>query len=136
METSEKDSNGTFKNKLYFLNSILSRWCFSKVKSDNKRKREKGKQIYISNYFLTNGPKGPLKIDKEIHKEMGHYAVDQILNHRKVGGQYEYKVRWAGYGPEHDTWEPTRNIQSSGAKSVLKYWERLGQLVPSRKRKR
>ena len=66
----------------------------------------------------------------------GHYAVDQILNHRKVGGQYEYKVRWAGYGPEHDTWEPTRNIQSSGAKSVLKYWERLGQLVPSRKRKR
>lgn len=86
METSEKDSNGTFKNKLYFLNSILSRWCFSKVKSDNKRKREKGKQIYISDYFLTDGPKGPSKIDKEIHKEMGLSVYDLIkpTNKRKT----------------------------------------------------
>jgi hypothetical protein len=32
-----------------------------------------------------------------------------------------YKVRYKGYGPEHDTWEPRRNLKNTP--EVLKKWE-------------
>ena len=38
------------------------------------------------------------------------FEVDHILAHRTQGKQRQYLVRWLGYGPEHDSWEPERNI--------------------------
>ncbi|KAJ9527526.1 hypothetical protein QJQ45_025744 [Haematococcus lacustris] len=38
------------------------------------------------------------------------FLVERILKHRTVKGRVEYLVRWAGYGPEHDLWEPAKNI--------------------------
>ncbi|GAW08899.1 reverse transcriptase-RNase H-integrase [Lentinula edodes] len=46
--------------------------------------------------------------------------VDRILDERKVGRGRRYLVRWRGYGPEFDSWEPGRSLQECEA---LDIWE-------------
>lgn len=43
------------------------------------------------------------------------FLVDEILAHRgspKKRTQMQFKVRWQGYGPEHDTWEPYTSVKT------------------------
>ena len=57
------------------------------------------------------------------------YEVENIVSHRlDKKGQYEYKVRWKGYKPEDDTWEPYE--QFTDPRTVTKYWERQGVPLP------
>jgi hypothetical protein len=42
------------------------------------------------------------------------YVVEQILKHRgdkKFKSTLQFLVRWKGYGPEYDTWEPWKNLR-------------------------
>jgi transposase InsO family protein len=50
--------------------------------------------------------------------------VDQLLAHRGKPGAREYKVRWAGYDQEADTWEKASQIEPS---LIYTYWERRGE---------
>ena len=52
-------------------------------------------------------PPAPVIIDDK--KE---YVVDKILAHRMINGAMHYRVRWLGYGPELDTWEPAKSFLS------------------------
>ncbi|CAH8457034.1 unnamed protein product [Schistosoma rodhaini] len=38
------------------------------------------------------------------------YIVESILNERIIKGQKYYKVRWEGFPPEADSWEPETNL--------------------------
>ena len=38
------------------------------------------------------------------------WVVETILNHRKVGGETEYEIKWRGFGYDDTTWEPEENI--------------------------
>eukprot|EP00983_Pelagomonas_calceolata_P065307 1148534-Pelagomonas_calceolata.AAC.1 len=42
------------------------------------------------------------------------YAVDRLVDHcfvrRGRGRRIEYLVRWKGFGPGNDTWEPRQNL--------------------------
>lgn len=79
--------------------------------------------------YQTDGrvqPPVPLLVDGEVY-----YLIDQILDHRstKQGRKSitEYYIRWKGYGPEHNTWEPQSNIaESENGATLQKYWDTLG----------
>eukprot|EP01044_Picomonas_judraskeda_P024382 COSAG03_NODE_6704_length_1018_cov_0.710555_1_plen_334_part_10 len=38
--------------------------------------------------------------------------MDKVVGRRQRGGEWQYKVRWEGYGPSDDTWEPIDNLLS------------------------
>ena len=38
------------------------------------------------------------------------YVVEKILQHRVRRGRREWLVRWRGFGPEGDTWEPASSF--------------------------
>ncbi|KNZ78966.1 Chromobox like protein, partial [Termitomyces sp. J132] len=46
----------------------------------------------------------PIKVEDKYH-----YKVNKILDSRIVRSQLQYLVRWKGYGPEDNMWEPQKN---------------------------
>ncbi|KAL3108667.1 hypothetical protein niasHT_019188 [Heterodera trifolii] len=41
------------------------------------------------------------------------YSVDEIIGHRVENGTDKWKVRWKGWAPKYDTWEPRENFSNS-----------------------
>jgi len=84
--------------------------------------------------YQTDGrvqPPIPLLVDGEVF-----YLIDRILDHRstKQGRKRitEYLIKWQGYGPEHNTWEPQANIAASENGATLQnYWKALGLEPPT-----
>jgi len=56
------------------------------------------------------------------------FEVDRILDHGdrplRKGHQRQYLVKWLGYGPEHNTWEPEQNLQNC-KQSLRMYWDSI-----------
>ena len=63
------------------------------------------------------------------------YVVEQVLTHRvRRRGQSstrEYLIKWEGYGPEHNSWEPERNLPEQLRRE---YFEDLAQRAARRAR--
>lgn len=61
----------------------------------------------------------------EADEEGEIYEVEAILAHREVGPRKrkktQYLIKWLGYGPEHNTWEPEENVQGS-PRLLREYW--------------
>lgn len=60
------------------------------------------------------------------------YPVERVVAHRCVGGgrKLQYRVRWKGYPPESDTWEPEENL-SQCQDEINEYWVgRFGSIEP------
>lgn len=53
--------------------------------------------------------------DLRVRPHEEEYEVDKIVGDRfnKVKKRKEFLVRWQGYGPEHDTFEPERNLRNA-----------------------
>lgn len=54
--------------------------------------------------------------------EAPEYEVESIVGHRRMGKNLQYLVRWLGYGPQYDTWEPARGMRNAST-LVRKYRE-------------
>ena len=50
------------------------------------------------------------------------HEVERLINHRGKPGARQYKVRWAGYGPDDDTWEDASHIMTT---LIHQYWEAI-----------
>ncbi|TFY53536.1 hypothetical protein EVJ58_g9399 [Rhodofomes roseus] len=46
------------------------------------------------------------------------YYVERVLDERVRGRGKQYLVRWEGYGPEHDSWLPRRELENNAALDV------------------
>ena len=79
------------------------------------------------NYWLKNGngerlaqsfPLSRLKlVDNDVEMEE-HFEIEEIRNHKKRNGQYQYLVKWKGY--DEVSWEPESNFDST--ESIEDYW--------------
>ncbi|SAL97878.1 hypothetical protein [Absidia glauca] len=57
-----------------------------------------------------------------ILEEEDRWEVESIINHKGTPGNYQYKVRWKGFGPDADTWEPKEMFDS--ADTIRMYWNK------------
>jgi hypothetical protein len=47
------------------------------------------------------------------------YVVQEILKMRMERGKREFFIRWKGYDPSYNTWEPEVNLSGSTGISIL-----------------
>ena len=75
--------------------------------------------------YQSDGPVQPPPPSLLIEGEV-EFEVDRILDHRdrplRKGQAHQYLVKWLGYGPEHNTWEPEQNLQNC-QQSLRMYWK-------------
>ena len=61
------------------------------------------------------------------------YEVERVLDHCSRGSGRravrDYLIKWQGYGPEHNSWEPQSNLPRE---LVDEYWTMRAQLVQHR----
>lgn len=56
----------------------------------------------------------------EVQDEVFH-GVDCVLAHRGTGRRKQYLVKWTGYGPECNTWEPAARFEADCPEAVAEY---------------
>jgi len=86
----------------------------------------------------TSPPPPPEVIDGNLE-----FTVERVLAHRdkRVGRRTtrEYLIRWLGYGPEHDSWEPLAMLDNA-AESISDYLAdveaKAGAVVPGRRKRK
>jgi hypothetical protein len=47
---------------------------------------------------------------KAVLPESDEYVVEKNVGHKVEKGVHYWKVRWKGYGPEEDSWEPASSF--------------------------
>jgi len=70
-------------------------------------------------------PPPPVKVEGE-----DEYEVQEICHSRFYRKQLQYLVRWRGYGPEHGSWEPLKNLDH--AERQITQFHRKNPLAPKK----
>lgn len=66
---------------------------------------------YIEPAFgVQHKPRAPPTI---LVDDVEEYEVEEILNSRVYRRKFQYLVKWKGYSPIHNTWEPVENVQNA-----------------------
>ncbi|KAF8684327.1 hypothetical protein RHS04_01435 [Rhizoctonia solani] len=105
---SEKISDRAYRLELpqtMRIHNVFYVGLLSKVKKDDKR-------------AFKNCPP-PVTVDGE-----EEYEVEGITDMEERNGKWFFRVKWKGYGPEENTWEPQENLKNAG-KILKKYKEEM-----------
>lgn len=63
------------------------------------------------------------------------FVIESILEHsgdKTRRNTMQFKVRWLGYGPEHDSWEPYKNLRDTEQLHTYLRANRMTTLIPSK----
>ena len=80
---------------------VFNEWVLTPYKEDPNRKDE---------------TQDPIIIDGQ-----EEYEVETIINKQPKSHRLELLVRWKGYSPEHDSWEPLDNLTDATIKAEEYY---------------
>jgi len=61
---------------------------------------------------------GPIIIDG-----IEEYTVEKIIAHQKIGRGHQYRVQFAGWGPEKERWIAGRELEDNEALDL--YWKSI-----------
>jgi hypothetical protein len=68
-------------------------------------------------------------------KDIDEYVVDHIVTHDfSDPNNHKWRVRWAGYDPEEDTWEPFEHLKDVEAFHQYCIQHALSNYIPKRQR--
>lgn len=84
-------------------------------KSDNELQNLIGSRIEENNA----APIAPSTLLQDAANDV-EYVVDEIVDVRKGGNQLEYKVRWEGFSPVDDSWEPEDHLHCD--EKIDEFW--------------
>lgn len=78
---------------------------------------------------LRRGLEEESKENTDLVESDNTYEVEKIVKHRETldatkNKVTEYKVRWKGYRPRYDTWEPESNLDNA-KEEIETYWRRI-----------
>lgn len=59
------------------------------------------------------GERTIMKESRRMKAPSEEYSVKAIVGHRRTKRGMEWLVRWDGYGPQFDTWEPTSYLKNA-----------------------
>jgi len=81
---------------------------------------DKVSEVHISRLHALKVPNTATDADILSLAGLDHdeFLVEAIVDHRKIGNKktdYEFLVRWQGYEPSEDTWEPYSNVKDLAA---------------------
>jgi len=48
----------------------------------------------------------------EYYSDENEYEIESIIDVKRIDGEKKYRVRWKGYSPEDDTWEPKESLDN------------------------
>ncbi|KAI7873432.1 hypothetical protein K492DRAFT_112542, partial [Lichtheimia hyalospora FSU 10163] len=63
----------------------------------------------------------PIKVLEDVPADE-IYEVEAIVDHKSHKDNFLYRVRWAGYDAEDDTWEPPEHFNDTSV--ITRYWKR------------
>lgn len=70
---------------------------------------------------------GPANQTNSVSPSMSQeYEVEEILQAKEENGKHLYLVRWKGFPPANDTWEPFSNL-TNATDAITKFWAMLGE---------
>jgi hypothetical protein len=59
------------------------------------------------------GERTLMRESRRIKPATEEYSVEAIIGHRRKRRGMEWLIRWEGYGPQFDTWEPTTSLKNA-----------------------
>ena len=72
-------------------------------------------------------PPAPFSFDGETYYHVERILDDRLSTRGRKSPHRQYLVKWLGYGPEHNSWEPAENLeQSEAGTTIANYWEYVG----------
>lgn len=89
-------------------------------KSPYKIASEKNETLIISSNRQNSSNKNEKKSNSKGKSDI--YFVDRILDKKRQNGKTCYLIKWEGYGPEENSWEPIENL--NGIKELIEKFNR------------